>query len=521
MADKKRKNAESLFKALKDAGWTQSHAQSIYDDMAKAYLAMHPDKASYADYLDSLSQLAFQDELEKNIRPFVKDRALRFARKYQGTDYDKDNLRNFLKSTGNSMDREKFLNLLGRKAEEYLDDNGNKVKKDRHIGALTDEDYDNLYLEGLDRDYVDELAQRFRDQYMKEYSKKVLAGREKEIQNARNAVVKEYNKSPLSGTLKAIAPELYAEGVNAMSRGEDIPAHRMAGAVSKDFARNAGILASAAMPNPFLTAAGVFGTEMAFNGASPNYKQDAQQAAMAGVAAGTIPSVVNRFVGGGMRVPIRSLQNAIKNASKKLKRGEVSPAQQELNAKKDNLDKAIQTYFASKTEGSGVRSKDSREILSKMADDMNESYMAVTENTVGKWTVADVEDLMQTPEGQKTLRAYLATAPKKDVYINRTDVIKMPKNLSDDEEFAIRQASEEWLDNAQRQWPATTEEFVTLPVSAAQRRMNIAAEAALSTLNAAGGVFEPMSTRTGAAMPYGHGDNGILLIEDWKKKYQE
>lgn len=517
----KKKNFETLFKALKDAGWTQNHAQSIYDDMAKAYLAANPGKTSYADYLDSLSQLAFQDELEKNIRPFVKDRALRFARKYQGTNYDKENLRNFLKATANSIDREKFLNMLGRKSEETVDKDGNKVRKDRHIGRLTDEDYDNLYLEGLDREYVNELAQRFRDQYIKEYAEKVLADREKRMQDARNSVVKEYNKSPLSGMLKAVSPELYAEGVNAMSRGEDIPGHRLGGAISKDFARNASILASAAMPNPFLTAAGVFGTEMAFNGASPNYKQDANQAAMAGVAAGTIPSVVNRVISGGMRVPIRSLQNAIKNASKKLKRGEISPARQELDTKRDNLDKAIQTYYASKAEGTGVRSKDSREMLTRMADDMNNSYMAVTDNTVGKWTVADVEELMRTPEGQNTLRAYLATAPKKDVYINRTDVIKMPKTLSDEEEFMIRQSSEEWLNRAQDQWPATTEEFVTLPVSAAQRRLNLAAEAALGTLNAAGGVVEPISTRAGAAMPYGRGDNGLILIEDWKKKYQE
>lgn len=520
MAGNKKKNFDKLFKSLRDAGWIMSHSQDIYDAIADAYLATHPDQSSYADYLDSLSPLAYQDELEKNVRPFVKRMALKLSRDNRGTDYDRENLRNFLRSTAGGIDREKFLNILGRKAEEYEDENGNKVKKDRHIGALTDEDYDNLYIEGYDRDFVDELANRYRNEYIRANAEKVLAGREKALKDAREKVVKEYNKHPLSGTLKVVAPELYAEGVRAMSEGTDIPGDKMGRAVAMDVGRNAGLVASAAMPNPFLTGAGVFGTEMAFNGASPNYRQDPSQAAMAGVAAGTIPSILNKAMSGLQRVPVKPLQNAVRTAAKKLKRGENSPARQEAVDKMNFVDNAIDTYIASKTVGSGVRTEDARKVVAELTDRMNDSYMAVTYGTAGKWNQANVMNMLETPEGQQVIRDYITKAPTRDIYVNHTDVVKLPKSLADEDEFAIRSASEQWLDAAQKQWPVTTGEFVAMPIGARQRMLNWGTEAVLGGLNNVGGVIEPASTRIGSPLPYGRADNGgLILIEDWRREH--
>lgn len=520
MAGNKKKNFDRLFKSLRDAGWIMSHSQEIYDAIADAYLAAHPEQSSYADYLDSLSPLAYQDELEKNVRPFVKRMALKLSRENRGTDYDRENLRNFLRSTAGSIDREKFLNLLGRKAEEYEDENGNKVKKDRHIGALTDDDYDNLYVEGYDRDFVDELADRYRNEYIRANAEKVLAGREKALKDAREKVVKEYNKHPLSGTLKAISPELYAEGVKAMREGRDINDNDIKRAVAMDLGRNAGIVASAAMPNPFLTGAGVFGTELTFNGVSPNYRQDVSQAALAGGAAATIPSVLGKVVGSMSRIPVRDLQKSVRSSANKFRRGEVSPSTQELMNRQERVDNAIDTYMAAKVPGSGVRQKDADKLVSEIAREMNESPTAVKLGTSGSWNENSVAAMMETDEGQRLIRMYLSKAPSKATYIETSDIVKVPMTAPRNIEESARRGAEKWLDAVQRQWPETTRGFVTMPVGARQRLLNLGTETAFGTLNNVGGVVEPMSTRIGSVMPYGPaGNGGLYLLDDWRRDY--
>lgn len=519
----KKKNFNKLYDSLKESGWISSHAQEIYDAIADAYLLANPDRKSYADYLDALSNVAYQDELEKNIRPFVKNYALKLSRANQGTDYDRDNLRNFLKSTSNGIDREKFLNILGRKAAEEVDNEGKKVKKDRHIGKLTDEDYDNLYLEGYDRDYADELAEKYRNEYIKDFAAKEMAKMPKALEEAKKKVVKEYQKDPRSGLLKALAPEYYAEGVKAMGRGEDFPEGAERRAIMSDVGRNAGIVASASMPNPFMTGLGVFGTEMAFNGISPNYKQDVNQAALSGAAAATIPMFLGKAIGGMSRVPIRSLQNAVRRAAKKFRRGEVSPVKQELMDKQDFLDNAIQTFAASRMPGSGVRPKDAEKIVSQVTKKMNESPAAVKLGTAGQWTENSVAVMMGNEEGQELLRMYLAKAPKKNVYLEHSDIIKMPRTASEGAEQNARILSEKWLDAAQNQWPVTTSSFVTLPVAARQRALDYGVEKFLGSVNSLGGVIEPVSTRIGSAIPYGPTSNGggLILLEDWRRDHAD
>lgn len=232
---------------------------------------------------------------------------------------------------------------------------------------------------------------------------------------------------------------------------------------------------------------------------------------------------LGKAIGGMSRVPIRSLQNAVRRAAKKFRRGEVSPVKQELMDKQDFLDNAIQTFAASRMPGSGVRPKDAEKIVSQVTKKMNESPAAVKLGTAGQWTENSVAVMMGNEEGQELLRMYLAKAPKKNVYLEHSDIIKMPRTASEGAEQNARILSEKWLDAAQNQWPVTTSSFVTLPVAARQRALDYGVEKFLGSVNSLGGVIEPVSTRIGSAIPYGPTSNGggLILLEDWRRDHAD
>lgn len=124
---------------------------------------------SYVEFVNSMPSAYYEDYVQNIVRPKVKERAFAWMngnRNAEGFKENKNALKNFLQATSNVKTREQFLTQMGRQPSETVDPKTGAVKKgERYIGELSQEDRDNLELEGYDVNQIDGYADLFRRKY--------------------------------------------------------------------------------------------------------------------------------------------------------------------------------------------------------------------------------------------------------------------------------------------------------------------------------------------------------------------
>lgn len=168
----KKSNFDKFFDLLENSGFDKLDAQRLYNAVKEDYNSSYGGKPDieFADYIDAMPDAYFYDFVQNVARPRVKSLASEWMRNNRDSKnfkgYEQNALKNFLQATSNVKTREQFLTQMGRQPSETVDPKTGVVKKgERYIGELSQEDRDNLELEGYDVNQIDGYADLFRRKY--------------------------------------------------------------------------------------------------------------------------------------------------------------------------------------------------------------------------------------------------------------------------------------------------------------------------------------------------------------------
>lgn len=352
----------------------------------------------------------------------------------------------------------------------------------------------------------------------------------------RKKVVNEFDANFWSGTLRTVAPELYAGMRHDIANGGseagtvasfdvpvlgkfDIPSPAYAWEHKKDIgldaATNVAIALAPQLGGPIHTGLTVTGSELARLAGSSYYPVDTENVLMAllsGTAAGTIPAMVGRVLGGisGMG---GSFRRAAMRKLRSIRRGEELPSVAEKTNIDDAVDRISEAVRRVGNVDNTVRIVNTDNAIDELTRKLNSSPKAVMDGKV--FERDEVKAMLMSNDGTNAVKGYL-TAPSKGSY---TKWVNIEKSLPEGDPERSRATAA--LNSANELFPAAVEEITYLaPVGSG--RTDKAIDKAVSFIGdfatKYGSIAEPAAARKGyheGIGPYEWSYPGI--VEDWKK----
>lgn len=391
-------NLKFVTDKLKNAGFSNKQTIALLDKVDESVggtllnSIVNADKEGLGVILKETILPVLQSEISKDIEEYPKEAEVLMDR--EGA---------FVKQVdGSEWNRDKFLKVLGR-------ENGKDGNK--HVGALSPADYIALRRNGLSKAEADEMAEKYRQEFIQEKAKVENALMKANLPKAAVQSIQDgidFDKDKVGWLVgNVIAPRAVEDLKNKAENGEDLDLnYGVLGAdiaegglmFANPFAKGTGAVAKVAgnvgkaisgvkkVNNPLLKYGGKIAGEAAAGGladgalsataegvaaaSSDNYEFDPNKPLAVAGSSFTIPGLLgnatgalNQFAGGN---------SIARGISRKARRGEKTPTIQkmELEAK----DKWIKSQEAKAAKQSGPQKQSTERSAERTSKDIDERY---------------------------------------------------------------------------------------------------------------------------------------------------